>query len=267
MPNSFAIIAENVSKIKISNINLKNAPNSIRLTNVGGGYIEDIRGSALYRDMFVEESSDVIVSDCRFSANDLFSETYRAFRKENGRGIEIFDGDKIKTLNTLTSDASSAITLGSSREEASETAKIISVAAYGLNVSRTILAENTENALFIIPISSPDNGYHYVSETSMNGVVSIYGIITKGNTVSSVLQNSGTASIYGGIFKKAGELVVQTEGGILIFSEIFSLKSQASIISLLPEERSSPSATSVRSETMFSALTGYLYEISVDSGP
>ena len=266
VPNSFAIIAENVSKIKISNINLKNAPNSIRLTNVGGGYIENIRGSALYRDMFVEESSDVIVSDCRFSANDLFSETYRAFRKENGRGIEIFDGDKIKTLNTLTSDASSAITLGSSREEASETAKIISVAAYGLNVSRTILAENTENALFIIPISSPDNGYHYVSETSMNGVVSIFGIITKGNTVSSVLQNSGTASIYGGIFKKAGELVVQTEGGILnLFGNIFPEIPSEYHISASGGEVVAV-GNIVRSETMFSALNATYMKTSTDSG-
>ena len=100
----------------------------------------------------------------------------------------------------------------------------------------------------------------------MNGVVSIYGIITKGNTVSSVLQNSGTASIYGGIFKKAGELVVQTEGGILnLFGNIFPEIPSEYHISASGGEVVAV-GNIVRSETMFSALNATYMKTSTDSG-
>lgn len=266
VPDTYIIKAEDVSSVSLTDISFKNVPCSVYLKNVTGGFVSKLSGSSVFRDIYAENCSDLIISDVVFSGEGLLSENIRAYKRNYGRGIEIYGGKNIKTLHCREEDMNSAFYLSSQAAEESGKPSLISVGTVSKNVTATVSVYNTDNAVFITPVSSPSEGYHLLSGASAKGKISVCGMITKGSVISSVYHRGGTAEIYGGIFKKAGPTVLDCGAGTLrIFGSIFpDIPSGYHILSTGGNTLAVGNA--VRSDTMFAALNATYMKKHIEAG-
>lgn len=254
-PDTYMIKAENISSVKIENIFFENTPNAVRLKNVKGGYISELGGYSLFKNIFIENCNNLTVTDCVFDGGNFSSEAYKGYAKANGRGIEIFNSDKIMLLHNSIKNINSAIYLSSDTQKAENDAKIISVGFFAKSANASITVENTQNALFITPISETENsGNHYKTLSEFNGKTALYGMITKGDVSSAIISNSGFSEIYSSIFKKSGDTaIISYGGGLNVYGSIFPDIPNGNHIEISGGNIAAI-GNIVRSQTMFTAL-------------
>ncbi len=264
-PTTFMISAENVSGVKVSGVKLENTPNGILFSGVSDGRISDVTGSSLFENILLKNCGNILTAFCRFTTDNFSYGGYTEYAKQHGRAIEVSGGKAVLMQNS--SDGQNVgINLTSTATEAADSVKIAAIGNCLVNNGISVNVSNTENAMFLSTISAPSNGYHFSSETTNKGKVSVYGTVTGGNVVSAAVIRGGDCGIYSSVFKQAGSDAVLVYGGSsLICGNIFPDIPTGTHIS---QSAGSVSAVGniVRSEKVFAAISTNYMKTSVSGG-